>query len=363
MGTAPYMSPEQVRGERLDARTDLFSFGLVLYEMATGHVAFAGETVAEVHEAIVNRAPAPMGELNPDVPPRMEEIIGKALEKDRETRYQSAGDLLADLKRLKHETDSTVAPLQQRWPLWVAGSLAMILAGVAVAWFAWHRVGTRLELAERQLTANPLEDWVVSAAISPDGKYVAYVDQTGLLLRSIDSGETHPTAVPADLCSRIWGVRWFPDGGKLVAEVAGSDGMELWVISVLGEAAPYLLYRHGSGPATISPDGRLIAFRRSDYADTSVNRELLVGSVNGEAPHKLLTSGEDQDMASPAWSPDGRWIAYLRNWTAQGSVSSSIEVRPASGGPAKTLVSESSLPKSTLFSPLQWERYLAWLPD
>jgi serine/threonine protein kinase len=112
MGTAPYMSPEQVRGEKLDARTDLFSFGLVLYEMAAGQVAFAGKTVVEVYDAIVNRGPAPPHELNPAVPSKLEEIISKALEKDRELRYHSAGDLRAELKRLKREADSGSSPVE-----------------------------------------------------------------------------------------------------------------------------------------------------------------------------------------------------------------------------------------------------------
>jgi eukaryotic-like serine/threonine-protein kinase len=110
MGTMAYMSPEQARGEELDARTDLFSFGAVLYEIATGRMAFPGNTAAIVHEAILNRAPIPVARLKPELTPKLEEVINKALEKDRKLRYQSAADIRTDLQRLKRDTDSARSP-------------------------------------------------------------------------------------------------------------------------------------------------------------------------------------------------------------------------------------------------------------
>ena len=149
MGTAHYMSPEQVRGEEVDARTDLFSFGVVVYEMATGRQAFSGNTSGMIFDGILNRTPTPPLQLNPELPPKLEEIISKALEKDREVRYHSARDLLVDLKRLKRDTDSGRAatastpspplPAKQPRPQWhrrtlaLAGTVALLAGLLAVA--------------------------------------------------------------------------------------------------------------------------------------------------------------------------------------------------------------------------------------
>jgi eukaryotic-like serine/threonine-protein kinase len=150
VGTVAYMSPEQARGEELDTRTDLFSFGAVLYEMATGRIAFPGKTAAVIHEAILNRTPVPASEVNPVLPVKLDEIIGKALEKDRKLRYQNAADIRTDLQRLKRDTESAripaatsaLIPVGERrgmpWKVFIPAGL-LVAALAAGGYFLFHR--------------------------------------------------------------------------------------------------------------------------------------------------------------------------------------------------------------------------------
>jgi len=212
VGTVAYMSPEQVRGEELDRRTDLFSFGLVLYEMATGHRAFSGNTSGVLIDGILNRHAPPPRTLNPRIPGKLEEIIDKALEKDRKLRYQTASDTKADLQRLKRDMESSrtvtmpavsaVQPLPRR-RLWlaVAGVVGLALIAALAVWRPWSGAPSPArtpELRQRQITANPLQDPVWSAAISPDSQYVAYADLSGVHIRLITTGETRRLPMPPD---------------------------------------------------------------------------------------------------------------------------------------------------------------------
>jgi len=140
MGTMAYMSPEQARGEELDARTDLFSFGAVLYEMATGRMAFPGNSAAIIHDAILNRAPTPLARVNPEVSPELEPVINKALEKDRKLRYQNAADIRTDLQRLRRDSGSgrAVARRTIRWGA-ATGATILVIGLVAVGGQGHHR--------------------------------------------------------------------------------------------------------------------------------------------------------------------------------------------------------------------------------
>ena len=200
LGTPAYLSPEQARGEELDAQTDIFSFGLVLYEMATGRPTFRGARSGELINAILHETPVKPSALNPKVPRRLERIILKALEKERNPRYQSAQELLNDLGEFQRA--------KQRHAAWTTrlalGAAALVLAmalGIAI----FHSKGSGGDapnILQRQLTSNPVTDSVYLGALSDDGKKIAYTDLRGVHVRMIDTGEVFDIALPPDLCFR-----------------------------------------------------------------------------------------------------------------------------------------------------------------
>jgi serine/threonine protein kinase len=198
MGTASYMSPEQARGESVDGRSDLFSLGVVLYHITTGARPFEGDTPGKTVEAILARDPVPPRLRNSAIPAKLERTISKALEKNRELRYQSASELLADLERLRGRSWSG------RWLILAAAallvSLGVALTGLKFGWF--DEPSTTPELKIRQVTNSPPEDPIPRAFLSADGASLAYVDLTGLHIRRIDSGETRSFPPPENCCFR-----------------------------------------------------------------------------------------------------------------------------------------------------------------
>jgi Tol biopolymer transport system component/DNA-binding winged helix-turn-helix (wHTH) protein len=240
-------------------------------------------------------------------------------------------------------------------------ALGVLGVGAALAfgfaWYEWRSGHSHAELTERQLTWNPPEDWIVTSAISPDGKYLAYRDQTGLLVRSLDSGEIRPIFLPADFPSaQIAGVLWFPEGGKLLVTRFTPEGFSLWVVAVLGQAPPQLFRQDSYGPA-ISPDGKSIAFSSSVLL--RLEADLWVSGINGESPHKLAVAEKGQFFSSPTWSPDGQWIAYSHlDFGKSGRDRLTIETQPALGGASKVLVSNADLGR-----PLTLKGSLYWSPD
>jgi serine/threonine protein kinase len=191
-GTAPYMSPEQARGERVDTRSDLFSFGVMLFQLATGKLPFEGDSPAMIREAILTREPVHARKLNPAIGAELERIMLKALSKDRITRYQTAAELRADLERLPPAPSHTVL-----WSLIAAAlvlTLGAALATMKSGWFG--ALSATPELFPRQVTANPLEDPVIRASISQDGLRLAYTDLAGIHVRTLDTGETRLISAP-----------------------------------------------------------------------------------------------------------------------------------------------------------------------
>jgi DNA-binding winged helix-turn-helix (wHTH) protein/Tol biopolymer transport system component len=238
-------------------------------------------------------------------------------------------------------------------------AIIVLLVALGFAWWRWRPGPSERRTApvQRQITWNPPEDWVAASAISPDGRYVAYADVTGLAVRSLHSGETRSIPLPANFPpAQIYEVRWFPEGGKLLlTRRASLSEKSLWVVEILGQTATQKLRDTAFAPA-ISPDGQSLVFLSGPYKGP---HDVWVSGIRGEGAHKLALADESQKFASPVWSPDGQWIAYSR----MKGKSSSIEIRLAKGGPAKTLVSESSLPNSNRPDCIMAQGCLCWLPD
>jgi len=216
LGTISYMSPEQIRGEELDLRTDLYSFGTVLYEMTTGSRAVSSESTGAMIDEILHRVPISPLRLNPSMPFDVERIVGKALEKDRRLRYQNASELRADLKRLKRDMEAaelrleapsaarTLEPgLRGKRAVAIASiALLVIATGLALWWRSIRAPSEVRTLSLGSVTANPPENPVYAAAISPDGRYLAYADLTGVFVRLLATGETHSLPLPERFCFR-----------------------------------------------------------------------------------------------------------------------------------------------------------------
>jgi serine/threonine protein kinase len=382
LGTIAYMSPEQARGEDLDQRTDLFSCGAVLYEMATGHQAFTGNTVAVIHDAILNRMPPPVLDVNPNLPPRLETIIDRALEKDREIRYQTASDLRAELKALKRAIDSgqssahiirpsSTRALARVTPrkrfrrvavITLAMLAALLITGLAITWLLNQHVTPKPEIRAKKLTSNSSENPVNTAALSPDGKYLAFHDQTGMHLSVVDTGETQTIPHPADM--KTAGIpegaewvptAWYPDSTKLLANVAvpGANTSEsIWVASVFG-GPPHQLYAQDATGQAISPDGSLIAFMSG--GGFSANRQIWVMGPRGEDPHKVVLGQQDETFGSVVWSPDSKTIAYVsRHLQGDRFIECKLQTHNISGTHDETLLSDTRLCDG-------WKRIL-WVP-
>jgi eukaryotic-like serine/threonine-protein kinase len=337
MGTIAYMSPEQARGEDLDARTDLFSFGAVLYEMATGRKAFAGNTVAIIHDAILNRVPVPAGRLKPEIPPKLEEVIGKSLEKDRKLRYQSATEIRTDLQRLRRDTQPGAAvmspaaavgpvstaekpqipgPVNRNWAL-VAGLTALAVLGASFYWYRDRGSNVRVPEAAAALLPIPFTTFKgqeVMPAFSPDGNQIVFAWDGG---RNDTEGQfdLYVKVVGTENISRLtskpssWlAPAWSPDGRTIAfarKSMSGESG--IFEVSPLGgperKLAPAAFTYAPPMSMSWSSDGRALAYADGDGTMHLVDRE--TGEVG------TLAKPAQCDRAwSPVFSPDGTRMAF-----------------------------------------------------
>jgi Tol biopolymer transport system component len=335
--------------------------------MATGRQPFPGSTTAIIFTAILTQAPTSPISLNPELAPELERIINKALEKDREIRYQHASDLRADLKRLKRDTESgravaAVAPPSRRQAgkmpavRWAAIALAgaVVITGVTLAYWLIHRPPPPApQLKERRLTANASENAVNGGAISPDGKYLAYGDTMGMHLKLIQTGETvniPQPQKPAPDAGNWWPNGWFPDSTKFLA--AGREiGQGAWGVSVIG--GPPRKLRDDADPWAVSPDGTLIAFGTGSGFTRC--REIWLMGAQGEEPRRFVSGSENDGFFWAAWSPDGQRVAYQRFHRTPDTLECSIESRNLKGGQPTVIVSDPRLCH-------YWGSKFLWLP-
>ena len=385
VGTIAYMSPEQVRAKELDARTDLFSFGAVLYEMATGTLPFRGESSAVIFKAILDATPTPPVRLNPDVPPKLEDLIGKALEKDRNLRYQSAAEMRADLQRLKRDTDSnraspTSIQSSSSVPALPTPEAASAKSSSVIEAARQHKTGAGLGLllAVAVLLAagygvysligksspRPFENFSVTkvtetgnsvmAAISPDGKYIlSLVRERGLgslLLRNVPTNSVTQVEPPA---SGVWysGLGFTPDGNYFHFERSdpGNGSLKfLYRAPILGGAPERLA--SDVQEATFSPDGRRIAFVRYDNPEQGKYR-LVVRPVDNPQETVLTTGPSTEILSDPAWSPNGKALVCFFN-------------SPSGGYPGLVAIDVKSGQRNMFFKAMDGNvRQPAWLPD
>jgi serine/threonine protein kinase len=327
MGTSAYMSPEQVRGEEMDARTDLFSFGVVLYEMVTGVLPFRGETFGLIADAILNRTPVAPVRLNPDLPPKLEEIINKALEKDRKLRYQNAADLQTDLQRLARDSsrnhwdaspsrteqqDTKELPRvkRQSWKTYTyLAAAALVLAIIGAAFFFQRSSPGTVPGSKEWEQLTFFTDSVVYPTLSPDGRMLAFIRAGNSFLASGDvyvkllpGGE--PVQLTHDSKTKV-GLSFSPDNSQIAYSMA--EPWDTWEVPVLG-GEPHLMLPNASSLTWIEGGKRLL------FSEIKEGLHMAVVTTDDDRANSrdVYVPAGKRSMAHHSYlSPDGRWVLIV----------------------------------------------------
>jgi serine/threonine protein kinase len=370
LGTVSYMSPEQVLGKELDARTDLFSLGVVLYEMATGFLPFTGESTGAVFEAILHREAREVVRLNTGVPTELQRIIDKAMEKDRNLRYQHASEMRADFQRLKRDSSSgkgktasqawakgpTVPDVPAKTERTKRAVVAIVIVALGLAAFAGYKWLTRPRgFSPQNMRITKLTDSgkVGNVAISPDGRYIVYVlvdgEHQSLWIRNVATrGDVQ--VLPPDVV-KFNGVSFSPDGNNLYftrTDKSTTNYNYLYVMPVLG-GVPRLLIRNIDSAVSFSPDGRHFAFMRGVVEPLTV--EIRVADVDGRGDRLLAARPAYMQMNGAVWSPDGKTIAAPMLELGKEIKWALTAINVADGSVRE------------MFSGPEWLGTPAWLPD